>query len=313
MLGLLMFGVTFGPMIVEESVAAETESQTLPSGVLTTVTDYGASITTQQGKEVAQFRGGEIIEHTVEDGETISSIASRYNLTLDTLLWENNLTERSTIRPGQTLRILPVDGVRHKVKKGETIYTIAKRYGLDQTQAQGIVNYPFNEFQDDENFTLTVGQFLMVPDGVKPTETVQTVARPRQAVQITPDAGAVSPTGSFVWPAAGRITQAYRFYHKAIDIANSGGGPILAADSGTVIVAGWPDNSGYGNRVVIDHGNGYVTLYAHMSVIQVQAGQTVSRGSVLGQMGSTGRSTGVHLHFEIRRGGVFEDPQSYLR
>lgn len=313
MMGLMIFGVTFGPMIVQESVSADTESQTLPSGVLTTVTDYGSSLTTTQGKEVAQFRGGEIIEHSVSEGETLSSIAQRYNLAVDTILWENNLTDKSTIKPGDTLRILPVDGVRHKVKKGETIFTVAKSYGLDESQAQGIVNYPFNEFQDDENFTLTVGQYLMVPDGVKKQAQQVAPARPRITTQMTPDAGAVSGNGSFVWPAAGQISQGYRFYHKAFDISNRSGGPILAADSGTVIVSGWPDNSGYGNRVMIDHGNGYITLYAHMSQLQVQVGQTVSRGSVIGQMGSTGRSTGTHLHFEIRHNGVLENPGGYLR
>lgn len=313
MMGLLVFGITFGPLIVEEGVASETTPQVLPSGVLTSATDYGANMTTVQGKEVAQFRGGEILEHTVEEGETLSSIAERYNLSINTVLWENNLTEKSTIKPGDTVRILPVDGIRHKVKKGETIYTIAKRYGLDESQAQGIVNYPFNEFQDDEKFTLTVGQYLMVPDGVKPEERFIAQRRESFAVSLTPDAGSVSPTGSFVWPASGNITQGYRFYHKAIDIANRGGGAILAADSGRVILAGWPDNSGYGNRVLIDHGNGYITLYAHLSLIQVQNGQSVGRGDVIGQMGSTGRSTGTHLHFEIRHNGVLEDPTRYLR
>ena len=98
-----------------------------------------------------------------------------------------------------------------------------------------------------------------------------------------------------------------------MDIANHVGTAILAADSGKVIVAGWTDNTGYGNRVMIDHGNGFVTLYGHMSVIAVQVGQTVRRGDVIGQMGSTGRSTGPHCHFEIRHGGVNEDPMTYLK
>src|SRR5690606_11476883 len=98
------------------------------------------------------------------------------------------------------------------------------------------------------------------------------------------------------------ISQGFRFYHQAIDIANKAGGAILAADAGTVTVAGWPDNYGYGNRVMIDHGNGMVTLYAHMSRIRVVVGQTVNRGDIIGDMGSTGRSTGTHLHFEVRQG-----------
>jgi murein DD-endopeptidase MepM/ murein hydrolase activator NlpD len=163
---------------------------------------------------------------------------------------------------------------------------------------------------NDETFELATGQFLVVPGGVMPNAPVAT--RP-VAVVITPDAGAVSGSGNFVWPAAGRITQGYSFYHKAFDIANGGGGPILAADSGTVVIAGWVDNSGYGNRVMIDHGNGYVTLYGHMSVVQVRPGQRVNRGDVLGQMGSTGRSTGTHLHFEIRSGGGLLNPGNFLK
>lgn len=312
MMSLLVFGITFGPTIVEQSKASENSQSVLPSGVLSLASSSGDSITTVQGNEVAQFRGGEIIEHTVEEGDTVSSIASKYNLQVNTLLWQNNLTKDAKIKPGDKIQILPVDGVRHKVQKGETIASIAKKYGLDESQAQGMLDYPFNEYQDDENFTLTVGQWLMVPDGVK-QDVAPVAPRPVFSTRLTPNAGAVSPSGSFIWPASGIITQGYRFYHKAYDIANRSGGSILAADSGTVIVSGWPSNDGYGNRVMIDHHNGYVTLYAHMSVLQVTVGQSVSKGSVVGQMGSTGRSTGTHLHFEIRHSGVLEDPGVYLK
>ncbi|MCA9369829.1 MAG: M23 family metallopeptidase [Pseudomonadales bacterium] len=244
-------------------------------------------------------------------------MAARYGLSVDTILWENNLSEKDSLKPGTELRILPVDGVRHKVSRGETIYSIGKKYGLDAAQVQVIVDYPFNEFLNDETFELATGQYVVVPGGKPPEKTTSaattrsgtTVAR---AAQQTPDAGAVTATGSFVWPASGRITQGYSFYHKAFDIANQGGGPILAGDSGTVTAAGW-DSSGYGNRVIIDHGNGYSTLYGHMRVLQVSVGQTVSRGSVIGQMGSTGRSTGTHLHFEVRQGGILLNPGSFLR
>ncbi|HKY74107.1 MAG TPA: peptidoglycan DD-metalloendopeptidase family protein, partial [Patescibacteria group bacterium] len=268
--------------------------------------------TTTQGKEVAEYRGGEIIEHEVKDGETVASIAKLYGLQVSTVVWLNGLNEgKPVIKIGQKLKILPVDGVLHKVKRGETIYSIAKRYGLEGAQAQGIVNYPFNTFVNDETFALAVGQDLVIPDGVMPKADqlpVSAIAR-----VLTPNAGAISATGTFVWPASGVITQGFRFYHKAVDIANHAGGNILAADSGRIIIAGWMDNTGYGNRIMVDHGNGYITLYAHLSLIQVQVGQTVKRGDVIGQMGSTGRSTGTHLHFEIRRGGVAEDPLSYLK
>jgi LysM repeat protein len=226
-----------------------------------------------------------------------------------TITWENELPAKAVLKPGQELKILPIDGVRHKVQRGETIYTIAKKYGLDENQAQAIIDYPFNEFKNDETFDLTVGQMLMVPGGAKQDEV--SIA-PRLAIRVAPSAGAITGSGKFIWPASGLITQGYSFFHKAFDIANRGGGNVLAADSGTVVARGW-DPSGYGNKVLIDHGNGYITLYGHLSTIQVSAGQQVGRGTVVGQMGNTGHSTGTHLHFEIRHGGVLENPGVYLR
>lgn len=313
MVGLLFMGVTVGPMVLESQ-----EDQVL-AGTLPTAEVLGASseavyeqeMVTVSGEGVLAYRGGEVQDYNVQEGETLSAIAEKFGLTVDTILWANGIdSEKTPIRQGQALKILPVDGILHKVKKGETVYSIAKKY---ESNPQGIVDYSFNTFTNDETFDLAVGQSLMVPDGImpkaKPVAPQTSIARGA----LTPDAGAVSATGGFVWPAQGGISQGYRFYHKAIDIANRGGGPILAADSGRVVVAGWPDNSGYGNRVVIDHNNGYVTLYAHMSRINVVPGQSVNRGDIIGQMGSTGRSTGVHLHFEIRAGGALQNPLNYLK
>lgn len=306
-IGLVFLLITLGPVVF-----SDTEEQHAGSAgpVLNSATAYAPDFYTLQAEEVRQYRGGEIITHVVADGETLSSIAQRYGLQVETVLWENGLTTTSKIKAGQELKILPLDGIRHKVSRGETIYSIGKKYGLEGSQVQVIVDYPFNEFLNDETFDVVAGQYLMIPDGVKPSAIRTTASR---YGTLTPDAGSVSAAGSFIWPASGRITQGYRFYHKAIDIANKSAGPILAADSGTVTVAGWPDSSGYGNRVIIDHGNGFVTLYAHLSVIQVRSGQRVRRGDVIGQMGNTGRSTGTHLHFEIRQGGALLNPQSYLR
>jgi murein DD-endopeptidase MepM/ murein hydrolase activator NlpD len=305
--GLIFVVITFGPLILNTDEERELDQES--GSILASATAFSTDFYTAQAEEVRQYRGGEIIIHSVQDGETLSSIADRYGLTMNTLLWENDLTEKSTLKAGQELRILPVDGVRHKVVKGETIYTVAKKYGLDDSEAQVIVDYPFNEFLNDETFELAIGQQLVVPGG----EIQKAATPPRQPkVVFTADAGAVSATGSFIRPAGGTVTQGYSFYHKAVDIANRSGGPILASDAGVVTVAGWVDNSGYGRRVMIDHGNGYVTLYAHLSAAQVQVGQRVNRGDVIGQMGSTGRSTGTHLHFEIRQGGVLLNPFSFL-
>lgn len=315
-IALVFLVITFGPFILASTTEDEQQNQA-SQGVISTARAYGTGFETLQAEDVRQYRSGEIITHVVQDGETLSSIAERYGLQVTTIIWENDINEKANLKPGQELRILPVDGIRHKVARGETIYTIAKKYGLeDEAEAQKIVNYPFNEFLNDETFELATGQFIVIPDGIEvaaPVAQRQIAQGSRTGATITPDAGAVTATGSFVWPASGRITQGYRFYHKALDIANRSAGPILAADSGTVVVAGWVDNSGYGNRVMVDHGNGMVTLYAHLSVVQVKVGQRVNRGDILGQMGSTGRSTGIHLHFEVRTGGVQQNPSNYLR
>lgn len=312
MVGLLFMGITVGPSMISSQTDALSEQPIIQEQVLgmSTMEVYAQGTTTVSGEGVVAYRGGEVVDYTVVAGETLSQIAQKFNLKTETVMWANGLDSPKTkIREGQILKIPPVDGVIHKVRKGETVYSIAKRY---QTSPQGVVDYPFNTFVDDENFTLAVGQALMIPDGIVVVETPN--ASPQTlATQLTPDAGSVSAAGSFVWPTAGQITQGYKWYHKAIDIANHVGTSILAADSGRVTVAGWLDNTGYGNRVMIDHGNGYVTLYGHMSRVDVVVGQTVRRGDQIGLMGSTGRSTGPHLHFEIRAAGGLQNPQNFLK
>lgn len=244
------------------------------------------------------------VDYEVEAGDTVSSIAEEYGVSENTILWENDLTATSQIKEGQTLRILPVSGVAHKVQSGDTIYSVAKRY---RANAQAIIDFPFNDVGDD--FQLATGQVLVVPDGAPPEKPkpAPTQYLAQQNIPIG-DLG----SGQFAWPAGGDLAQYFSWYHPAIDISNLSGGPIMAVDSGTVMVAGWPDSYGYGNRVEIDHGNGFRTLYAHMSAIYVSPGQVVSKGDVIGVMGSTGRSTGVHLHLEVRKEGVALNPLSLL-
>lgn len=305
MASLAALGVFMAPVVANEFPGRSVDpwSSSSPGAVLSAATEEPATET------IASDRLREkIIEYTVVEGDTISSIAQKFGVSEDTIRWQNKLDKKGKIKVGQTLEILPVTGVSHKVQKGDTVYSIAKKY---DASPQAIVDFPYNTFTNDETFDLAVGQIIIVPDGVMPAES-QTgpVERIRQ---ITPDAGTVVASGSFVWPAAGTITQRFSWYHKGIDIANKSAPDVLAADAGKVVVAGWPDNYGYGNRVVIDHGNGYKTLYAHLSVIYVKVGQTVSRGSAIGKMGSTGRSTGTHLHFEVIKSGTYLNPFSVLR
>ncbi len=259
--------------------------------------------------QVSDKPRADVLDYPIENGDTLASIAKKFGVDTDSIKWLNNDLNDKKLKPGMVLKIPPVTGVVMTVKGGETIYSIAKKYNVS---AQAIVDFPFNEFTNDETFALAIGQQLIVPDGVKPDEPVFS-PRSNLATTLTPNAGAVSATGNWIWPAAGTITQAFKAWHKGIDIANHSGGSILAADSGVVLVASWADNTGYGNRVVIDHGNGTKTLYAHMSKFSVVVGQSVKKGDKLGDMGSTGRSTGTHLHFEIRTASGNGNPLAYLK
>lgn len=298
---LAAFGVMIAPVIAEELPGSsdpwETQS---PSAVLSAATENPATATL-----ISDKLRDRIIEYEVQEGDTISGVAQKWGISQETIIWQNGLRKNAVLKPGQTLEILPVTGVSHKVQKGETIYSIAKKFSAEP---QAIVDFPFNTFVNDETFALAVGQTLIIPDGTPPKEAPPTPTYARR----TPDAGTVTGSGVFVWPASGNISQRYVWYHRGIDIANKGAPDILAADSGTVEYAGclgW----GYGCHVVINHGNGYQTLYAHLSQLYVTPGQRVARGNTIGRMGSTGRSTGTHLHFEIRRNGVFLNPLDILR
>ncbi|PJA52962.1 hypothetical protein CO166_03535 [Candidatus Roizmanbacteria bacterium CG_4_9_14_3_um_filter_36_11] len=244
-----------------------------------------------------------IVNYSVVGDDTLASIAKKFNISVDTIKWTNNL-KTDTIKPGQSLKIPPVTGVVHKVVSGETIYTIAKKYSTD---AQKIVNFPFNDFTDLDSFGLTAGQTLYVPDGV--IEEEQPRVSQRFLAQI--QAG-VRGSSNFIWPTSGVITQYPVWYHMALDIANSSGPAVIAADSGTVIFVGCV-RYGYGCHVIIDHNNGYQTLYGHLSSYSVEAGDSVSQGNQIGVMGSTGMSTGTHLHFEVRSGGTLLNPLNFLK
>ncbi len=255
----------------------------------------------------------EIIEYEVKSGDTVSQIAEKFGISPDTIKWANNLSSVESVKPGDELRILPVTGVAHTVKEGDTLELVGKKYSADP---QAIMDFPFNDVPDD--LKLRVGQILIVPEGQPPEVKIRPRIRPQP--QYIAQNGPSSPSfsapggGSFMWPTVtAGISQYFAWYHPGIDMPNRSFPPIVASDGGVVTVAGWPDNYGYGNRVVIDHGNGYQTVYAHLSNIYVSAGQNISKGQTLGQMGSTGRSTGSHLHFEIRYKGIAVNPLAILR
>lgn len=245
-----------------------------------------------------------VIDYLVQSGDTVSGVAQKFGISADTIRWANNLDKQDRLKPGQTIKILPVAGIAHTVRPGDNIYAIARRYSAEP---QAIVDFPFNIFTNDETFELAVGQIIIVPDGVPPKEAPPAVARRR-----TPDAGTVVASGVFVWPASGELSQRFVWYHRGLDIANKNSPDVLAADGGTIVFAGC-SGGGYGCHVIIDHGNGYTTLYGHFSQVYVNEGQRVARGNPIGRMGSSGRSTGVHLHFEVHRNGVALDPLAVLK
>ncbi|MBI3620547.1 peptidoglycan DD-metalloendopeptidase family protein [Candidatus Roizmanbacteria bacterium] len=244
-----------------------------------------------------------MIDDQVVEGDTLSSIAKKFDVSVDTIKWANNLKD-DTIKPGQILKVPPITGTVHKVVSGDNIYAIAKKY---KSEAQKIVNFPFNDFADLDTFSLIPGQYLYVPDGVieeeRPVITQQFFAQIQAGVR---------GSSNFIWPTSGVITQAPIWYHMALDIANPSAPPVLASDTGTVIYADCL-RYGYGCHVIIDHGNGYRTLYAHLSSILISAGQAIGQGQQIGLMGSTGRSTGTHLHFEVRSGETLLNPLNFLK
>lgn len=260
---------------------------------------------------ISQKPRSEVIEYDVKQGDTLSAVANNFGISVETIKWANDLDDVHSIKPGQKLKILPVSGVTHKVVSGDTLESVAKKYSAS---AQAILDFPFNDVPDD--MSLKVGQLLVVPDGTPPAKapTIRVKPVPQYLSQ-----GPSSPTfnapggGNFIWPTRGILTQYFAWYHPGLDIADRSAPGIAASDGGRVAVSGWPDNYGFGNRVVIDHGNGYTTTYAHLSNIYVTQGQTVSRGQVIGQMGSTGRSTGTHLHLEIRYKGIAVNPLAILK
>ncbi|MBY0472948.1 M23 family metallopeptidase [Patescibacteria group bacterium] len=245
----------------------------------------------------------QISVYTVREGDTLSSIADMFDVSTNTILGANDI-KKGVIQPGQTLIILPITGIQHTVVKGETLASLAKKYNSD---AHGIAAY--NDLADGQ--ALTVGDVLLIPNGVLsapvPTKSNSNTTKIKNIASgktTEPYLGGSGPaiSGYYAWPVAdGIITQGLHGWN-GVDIGAPKGTSIYAAAGGTVIVAngngGW--NGGYGSYVVIQHSNGTQTLYAHMSKVLTSPGSQVDQGDVIGKVGSTGQSTGFHLHFEVR-------------
>jgi LysM repeat protein len=240
--------------------------------------------------------------HTVRDGETLSELAVMYGVTINTILWANDI-KNGVIHPGQQLVILPVTGIRHTVALGESLQTLAKKYN---GEAGDIALY--NGLAAGS--ALAAGQTVIIPNGQIPSTPKPVAKKPAAAKPGATKPSSGSPRiiggggpviGGFAWPVAGgQLTQSLHGWN-GVDIGAPRGTSIMASAGGTVIVAragGY--NGGYGSYVVISHPNGTQTLYAHMSKVSVSPGQSVAQGTVIGAVGNSGRSTGTHLHFEVR-------------
>lgn len=230
--------------------------------------------------------------YVVQEGDTLWSIAGQFELDIDTLRWSNPALERNpdVLSLGTELVILPVQGVYHTVQAGDTLEQIAAQYGVSEAD---IINYPPNGLYAPD--ALEVGQDIIVPFGRK---------------ELNVPAPSLAKDSPLAWPVAGPVTQGYHTDHLAIDVGGPYGTTVYAAADGEVIYANWA-KTGYGYTLIIDHGDGLETWYSHLKGTLLQSG-FVQRGDPIGQMGSTGRSTGPHVHFEVRVNGERVNPLDYL-
>jgi murein DD-endopeptidase MepM/ murein hydrolase activator NlpD len=283
----------------------EIEEEGLSSDVLARNNDPDS----QENKHVMPPRT-DTVTYVVQAGDTISTIAEKYGVSARTILWENDLSAYSIIRPGDELDILPTTGVSHSVARGENLGFIAAKYDVEIDE---IMEY--NKLADASS--LQVGQRLVIPGGEKPaaapapvTPSYTGIAAIRDIVK--PDSKQQVASNKMTWPTSGhRITQYYSWSHHGLDIADKIGTPLYAADAGTVEYVGW--GTGYGNQIVINHGGGKKTRYAHLSRFYVKSGAKVAKGETIGAMGSTGWSTGPHVHFEVIINNVKYNPLNYIK
>lgn len=247
------------------------------------------------------------LAYKIESGDSLYNIGSRFKVSVDALKYVNNLYDESVLKVGQDIVIPPASGLIHKVQAGDTLASIAKKYSVP-TQAIADFNYLL------EPNKLALGTELVIPDAKIPQPVVVDLPIiPSTIAQNIKDANASK--GWCMWPTnASTLTQYFSWYHNGLDIATPWGRampPIYACAAGVVTRAGW-DPFGLGLHIVVNHGNGYETVYGHMSRLDASYGDKVKKGEVIGVMGSTGRSTGPHVHFMIKYRGSPQDPLKYI-
>ena len=271
--------------------------------------------------EIDSSQNHEVITYNVEKGDSIFKISKQFNIKPETVLWANleNLSDNPELLSiGMRLNIPPVDGIYYKWKASDIVEEVAARY---QVEPSAILLWPEN-YVDISDPKILPDTFVLIPGGKREmiSWVMPTIPRGNSGVSssLAGPGGCVTTdgaygTGTFIWPAVNNYLSGNDYWsgHLALDIASNLGSPIYASDSGLVVYAGW-NNTGYGYMVMIDHGNGYQTLYAHLSQISVTCGSSVYQGLPIGSSGSTGNSTGPHLHFETRYLGGLLNPWSLM-
>jgi murein DD-endopeptidase MepM/ murein hydrolase activator NlpD len=289
-LALALLVLALAPLAYRQPVAeahATTVSASLPFKTSIDDSALRAPSTPAHARQLSP-----LVHYQVKHGDSVDRIAARAGITVDTLVQINRLSWPPLVTSGRRLLVPPIDGTMVRIDPDQSLSTIARTFRVDPTALRTV-----NGLGPDA--TLPSQLFI-------PAMKTDDVAQP---------AAASEPGGSrqhlvrFAWPAHGTITQYFWEYHPGIDIANDVGTPEFAADAGKVVFAGW---GSYGIYVEIDHGNGFHTIYGHMSAVQVTTGQPVTQGQQIGLMGATGRATGPHLHFEIRFQGAPQNPIDLL-
>lgn len=341
-LATFFVGTLLPPYVPKASLASEDSA--VPSQQFLFVEEGFLMKTSSLGLQGSRLAYSQGTIHVVTDGESIESIARDAHLKPDTVLWANNIDPRApALVAGEELVLLPVDGVLHTVGQGQTLSRIAQLYGVSQDDIAHQNNLKGSLINAGQELIIPGAKPLInppgQPSGIASTEDTLTFTdhlRPRDiqlklkqqeqahqqkisnapTVHVPASEVAISTAGTLQMPCNDCFyTQYYHPGHYAVDIQTRGGGPVFAAEAGTVIRAdnGW--DGGYGNVIEIDHGNGLVTLYGHNKELLVNVGDTVSRGQQIAWMGHTGLvygATGIHTHFEVRVNGVKKNPLLYL-
>lgn len=261
----------------------------------------------------------DIVKYTIQAGDTVIGIAQKFNLKPKTIMFGNYYTLRDdphNLSVGDELNILPVDGYYYEWQDGDGLNGVAK--GLN-VAPEDIINYPLNHLDRDSigdysHPNIKAGTWLIIPGGTREyaSFTLPLITRDKPSIPRIAGAGACEAIidgavglGSFIWPSVNHYISGFDYSpdtnHRGIDIAGNTGEAVWGVDAGVIVYAGWNDY-GYGNMIMIDHGNGWQSLYAHLSSIKVGCGMSVDQGTLIGAIGSTGRSSGSHLHFELMHG-----------